>query len=252
MWKDVKLNSKLSERDKCQQMTCLHLQVLLSLLAALLAVSAQVIPPSQNSATSATDNLNTANYYNQNFYAKDESRIRQHSTTFGNNAEGTTDVSSATSDPLPLPAIDPLYLTFPAQHPHFYHIAPYPVYSPFPQYTNTFHNVPIASRFSPHDSVLPYYALPSSGHYSLQPALSVPLPPDTLADLLLNPAIQLLDPTLPQPVFPEPPAQTHHSASNILNSLSAAANPFLASSGSLNSNTAYLTDVLQAVQPVDF
>ena len=223
----------------------------LSLLAALLAVSAQVIPPSQNSATSATDNLNTANYYNQNFYARDESRIRQHSTTFGNNAEGMTDVSTATSDPLPLPAIDPLYPNFPAQHPHYYHIAPYPVYSPVPQYTNTFHNVPIASRFSPHDPLFPYYALSSSGQYSMQPALSVPLPAGTVADLFLNPGIQLIDPTVPQPVYPQPPAQTHHSATNTFNSLSAAANPFLASSGILTDNAAYLKDVLQAVQPID-
>jgi hypothetical protein len=226
------------------------LQVFLSLLAGFLAVSAQIIPPSQNSATSATDNLNTAQYYNQNFYARDESRIRQHSTTFGNNAEGTTDVAAATSDPLPLPAIAPLYLNFPAQHPHFYHIAPYPVYSPFPQYTNTFDNIPIASRFSPHDPLFPYYALPSSGHYPLQPALSLPLPPGTVADLLLNPAIQLIDPTLPQSVYPGPPAQTHHSATNTLNSLSAAANPFLASSSSLIDSTAYLEDMLQAVQPI--
>jgi hypothetical protein len=95
--------------------------------AALLAVSVQVIPPSQNSTTSATDNLNTAHHYNHNFKARDESRIRQHSTTFGNNAEGTTDVATATSDTLPLPVID-----FPAQHPHFCRIAPYPVYSPVP------------------------------------------------------------------------------------------------------------------------
>lgn len=222
----------------------------LSLLSALLAVSAQVIPPSQNSATSATENLNTAHYYNQNFYARDESSIRQHSTTYGNNAEGTTDVATATSDPLQLPAIDPLYTNFPAQHPHLYHIAPYPVYSSVPQYTNTFHNVPIASRFSPQDPLFPYYALPSSSYYYLQPALSVPLPPGTVADPLLNPAIQLLDPTLPQPVYSQPPAQTYLSATNTLNSLSAAANPFLASSGSLTDNTAYLKDVLQAVQPI--
>jgi len=230
--------------------------VFLFLLAALLAVSAQIIPPSQNSATSATENLNTAHYYNQNFYARDESRIRQHSTTFGNNAEGTTDVATATSDPLPLSAIDPLYPNYPAQHPHFYHIAPYPVYSPFSQYTNALYDVPIASRFSPRDPMFPYYALPSSGYYSLQPALSVPFPPGTVADLLLNSAIQLppvqvFEPTLPQPVYPEPPLQTFQSATNSLNSISAAANPFLASSGSLTDNTAYLRDVLQAVLPVD-
>jgi len=67
---------------------------------------------------------------------------------------------------------------------------------------------------------------------------------------LLNPAIQLLDPTLPQPVYLQPPAQTHHSATNTLNSLSAAAKPFLASSGSLTHNTTYLKDVLQAVQTI--
>jgi hypothetical protein len=64
------------------------LQPFLSLLAALLVDSAQVTSPSQNSAPSATDNLNTAHYYNQNFYARDESSNRQHSTSFGNNAEG--------------------------------------------------------------------------------------------------------------------------------------------------------------------
>jgi hypothetical protein len=222
------------------------LQVFLSLLAAVLTVSAQVMPPSQNSATSATDNVNTAHYYNQNFYAKDESKIRQHWTTFSNNAEGTTDVATATSDPLPLPAIDPLYPNFPSQHPQFYHIAPYPVYSPVPEYTNNFHNVPIASRFSPHDPLFPYYVLPSSGHY-LQPAMTLPYTPGTLADLLLNPAIQLLNPALTQPVYPQPPVQTHHSATNTLNSLSAVANPFLASSSSLTDNTAYLKDVLQGV-----
>jgi hypothetical protein len=223
------------------------LQVFLSLLAAILAVSAQVIPPSQNSATSATDNVNTAHYYNQNFYARDESKIRQHSTTFNNNAEGTTDVATATSDPFPLPAIDPFYPNFPSQHPHFYNVAPYPVYSPVPEYANTFQNAPIASRFSPHYPLFPYYSLPSSGYLAVQPALSVPYTPGTVADLLLNPAIQLLDSTLPQPVYPEPSAQTHHSATNTLNSLSAAANPFLASSGSLTDNAAYLKDVLQGV-----
>jgi hypothetical protein len=232
-----------------------HLQLFLSLLAALLAVSAQVIPPIQNSATSVAENLSTAQYYNQNFYSRDESRIRQHSTTFGNNAEGMTDVVTATSNPLPLPAIDPFYTNFPAQLPHFCHIAPYPVYSPVPECTNTFHNVPIASSFSPHYPLSPYYALPSSGYLALQPALSVPHTTGTVADLLLNPAIQLpsvqiLDPTLPQPVYPEPPAQTHHSATNTLNSFSAAANPFLPSSGSLTDNTAYLLDVLQAAQPI--
>jgi hypothetical protein len=79
--------------------------------------------------------------------------------------------------------------------------------------------------------------------------------PGTVTNLLLNPAIQLppvqfLDPILPQPVCPEPSVETHHSATNTLNNLSAAANPFLASSGSLTDNTAYLKDVLQAVQPI--
>ena len=31
--------------------------------------------------------------------------------------------------------------------------------------------------------------------------------------------MQVRDPTLPRPVYPEPPAQTHHSANNTLNSL---------------------------------
>ena len=97
-----------------------------------LAVSAQVIPPSQNSANSATDNLNPAHYYNHNFYARDESSNQPHSTTFGTNAGVMTTVTTGTSDLLPLPAIDPLYPNFPAQLPQFYHIAPYPVYNPVP------------------------------------------------------------------------------------------------------------------------
>jgi hypothetical protein len=64
--------------------------------------------------------------------------------------------------------------------------------------------------------------------------------------------MQVLDPTLLQPVYPDPPAQIHQSATNTLNSLSAATNPFLASSRSLTDNTAYLKDVLSAVQPVAF
>ena len=114
------------------------------------------------STTSATDNLNTAHYYNHNFYAIDESRIWQHSTDF-NNADYTADVNTATSDPFPLPTIYPLYSKPSAQHPHFYHIAPYPVYSQFsihkhlPQGTNCL-------PFLPHYPPFQYYALPSSGH----------------------------------------------------------------------------------------
>jgi hypothetical protein len=88
-----------------------------SLLAALLAVSAHVIPPSQNSTTSATDNLTTSHYYIHNFYARDESKFWQHSTTFGNNVEVTTDVATATSYSLPLPGFDPLYLNIPSKTP---------------------------------------------------------------------------------------------------------------------------------------
>jgi hypothetical protein len=236
------------------------LQVFWSLLAALVAVSAQVLPPSQNSATSASENLNTAHYYNQNFYARDESRVRQHSTTFGNNAEGTTDVATATSDPLPLPAVDPFYPTLPVHHPHFHRIAPYPVYGPAAEYANALNNVPTVSRFSPlyaalADPLFPYYVLPSSGYYALQPALPVPNTRAAVDDPFLNPAIelppvQLIDPTLLQPVYSEPPVQTRHSATNNLNRLSAVANPLLASSGSVTDSTAYLRDVLQGVQPI--
>jgi hypothetical protein len=209
------------------------------------------MPPSQNSATSASENLNTAHYYNQNFYARDESRIRQHSTTFGNNAEGTTDVTTATSDPLPLPAVEPVYPNLPVQHPHFHHTAPYPVYGTAPEYANTFHNVPIVSRFSPlyaalGDSLFPYYVLP---------ALPLSNTRGTADELFLNPAIELppvplIDPTLLQPVYPEPPVQNYHSATNNFNRLSAFANPLLASSGSVADNSAYLKDMLPVVHPI--
>jgi hypothetical protein len=71
------------------------------------AVFPQFIPPPQKSKTSVTDNLNTAHYYNHNFYIRDEYKIRQQSTNFGNKDEDATGVVTTTSDPLPLAAIDP-------------------------------------------------------------------------------------------------------------------------------------------------
>lgn len=68
----------------------------------------------QNSTASATNNLNTVHYYNYNFYARDKSRIRQHSTNFDNNAEGMTEVVTTETDPLPLPVLSLPSLT--SQH----------------------------------------------------------------------------------------------------------------------------------------
>jgi hypothetical protein len=72
-----------------------------------LALFPKFIPPTQKNTNSASCNLNTAHYYNHNFYIRDECRIRQHSKNFGNNDEGATGVATTTSDTLPLAAIDP-------------------------------------------------------------------------------------------------------------------------------------------------
>jgi len=115
----------------------------------------------------------------------------------------------------------------------------------------TSHNVPIASPLYRHYPLFPYYALPSSDHF-LQPALSVSHTPGTFANLLLNPAIQIIDSTLLRAAYPSDPPLSHqhpqqHRSSILLNSLATGANPFLASSISLTDNTAYLKDVLQPI-----
>ena len=71
-----KIELQLSEDVKCHETTWFHLQLFLSLFAAKLTVSTQVIPSKQNSTTSVTDNLKTAHYFNHNVYDRDEYRIR--------------------------------------------------------------------------------------------------------------------------------------------------------------------------------
>ena len=98
------------------------------------------------STNSATDNLNTAHYYNHNFYAIDESRIRQHSTDF-NNADYMADITTATSDPFhcqpfTLSTLNPRHNT---------HTSTTSLLIQFIanfQYTSNFHKVLIPSRFS--------------------------------------------------------------------------------------------------------
>ena len=89
------------------------------------------------------------------------------------------------------------------------------------QYTNTFQNVPIASPFSPHYPLYHYYSKSSSDHNALQPALSVSHKPGTVAVLLLNPAIQILESTLPVPFHPQhqptPPLNHKHPRQPLCN-----------------------------------
>ena len=100
-------------------------------MAALLAVaSADVLShpfiPSQNSASSASETLNAGTLYNQNSYARDDSKIRQHSTILANSAENTKDVATAISEPAHLAAIEtlpPYYLT-PAERLYPYYSLP--------------------------------------------------------------------------------------------------------------------------------
>ena len=100
------------------------------------------------STNSATDNLNTAHYYNHNFYVIDKCRIWQHSTDF-NKADYVADITTDTSDPFPLPTIYPLSTLNPR---HNTHTSTTSLLIPFIanfQYTSTYHKVPFASRFSP-------------------------------------------------------------------------------------------------------
>ena len=158
------------------------------------------------------------------------------------------------SDPLPLPAIDPLNPHHPVQHPHIYRIAPYLFYGLTPDIANTFNNMPISSYFSPvyatlSDPLYPHRAFPDPAYYTLQNALPVSQTNGILEEPLLNPAIelppvQLVDPTLLQPVYADPPTQSHYSATNNFNRLFAAANPYIASSQIVTDNSAYSKDVL--------
>jgi hypothetical protein len=228
------------------------------------AVSAQLLPPSQNSARSASEHLSAGHYYNRNSYAIDESKVRQQTATGANNAEGTRDVATAISGPAPLPPIEPIYpyYTTPAEYPYPVYSAPAEVTNPFYglplEYANPYYSAPAVSYtpfpFAPYgDSLSPYYVVPNPGI----PYVTSPLyqTGSIAAEPLLNPGIEIqpmefVDPTLLQAFYPEFPVQAHYSVTNNFNGVSAAANPVSAGTEIVTDNTAYSKDIglLQALQ----
>jgi hypothetical protein len=233
------------------------LQTILTLGAALVAASAQLVPPSQNSATSTSEHLNAGHYYNRNSYAVDEAKIRQHTATRANNAQVTRDVAAAISGPAPLPPIEPIYPYYstPAEYPYPLYSAPaevtYPFYGLPLEYANPYYSVPTVS-YSPFpyaaygDPLYPYYAVPTPGvPYVASPVYQTG---STAAEPLLNPGIEIepvefVDPTLLEAFYPEFPVQAHYSLTNNFKGVSAAANPVSAGTEILTDNTAYSKDI---------
>jgi hypothetical protein len=221
------------------------------------AVSAQLLPPSLNRATSASDHLNAGHYYNRNSYAIDESRIRQHTATGANRADGTRDVAAAISAPAPLPPIEPIYPYYstPAEYPYPLYSAPaevtYPFYGLPLEYANPYYSVPTLP-YTPFpfaaysDPLSPYYVVPTPGiPYVASPFYQTG---NIATDPLLNPGIEIqpvefVDPTLLQAFYPEFPVQAHYSATNNFKGVSAAANPVSAGTEIVTDNTAYSKDI---------
>jgi hypothetical protein len=241
-----------------------HLQTLLSLCAALVAVSAQLVPLSQNSASTASEHLHSGHYNNRKSYAVDESKIRKHTVTGANNAEGSRDVTGAISDPTSLPPIEPIYpyYSIPAEFPYSFYSAPaevtYPFYGLPLEYANPYYSVPAASYFQiPYaaydDFLYPYYTVPTPGYYGYQqrvPYIASPLNPrgSLIAEPLLNPGSEIqpaefVDPTLLRAFYPEFPVHAHYSVTNNFKGVSAAANPISAGAEIVSDNTAYSKDI---------
>ncbi|KAJ9595975.1 hypothetical protein L9F63_012868 [Diploptera punctata] len=147
--------------------------VLLAVAAVLAVTSADPFPPNQNVASSASESLNAGSLYNHNSYARDDSKIRQLSTTLTNSGESTRDVATAISEPAHLAAIEalPSYYPTPAErlYPYYKHpavervvpILPQPVVEQvvplFPQ-PSVEHVVPIYNP--PAEIAYPYVGLP--------------------------------------------------------------------------------------------
>lgn len=249
-----------------------------------MAVSAQVVPPSQNSAISGSENLSAGHYYNWNSYARDESKIRQQTTTIANNAEGTRDVAAAISEPVPLSPIEPIspyYLT-PVELLYPYYSTPaeitYPFYGLPLEYANPYYGIPVDQGYygfpagvptvpyyaPPYtayaDSLYPYYGVPTPGYYDYQHGIPYITSPVFQAggiatEPLLNPSIELppvefVDPILLQALYPGFPVQTHNSANNNFKSVTAVANPVSAASEIVADNIVHSKDVLPIIQPL--
>jgi hypothetical protein len=136
----------------------------------------EVVHPSQNSATSAPENLNTGHYYSQTWYVRDESKIRQHAITTANDAEGNRDVATAIPEPVQITPIEPTHPYHPVPventRPHYSTPAEltYPFYSLPLEYGNSYYSVPTVPHFTaPYttydDPLYPYYGLPTPGYY---------------------------------------------------------------------------------------
>lgn len=92
-----------------------------SFLCTLAIASCVPLLPSYNTATSLAEKATSGNYYNQDSYAKDVSRIRHVSTTLLNKADSANDFAVALSQPVAvqniveplIPIIDPAAIVDP-------------------------------------------------------------------------------------------------------------------------------------------
>jgi hypothetical protein len=90
-------------------------QVVSSFLCTLAIASCVPVFPSYNTASSLAERARSANYYNQDSYAKDSSRIRHVSSTLLGKADSANDFAVALSQPVALqnvvepliPVVDP-------------------------------------------------------------------------------------------------------------------------------------------------
>lgn len=236
-----------------------------------MVVSTEVVHPSQNSASSGSQNLKTGHYYSQNAYARDESNVRQHTITTANNAEGTRDAATAIFEPVQVSPIEPLhpYYSVPVELTYPYHSTPAEVTNPLfglpLEYTTPHYSAPTVPYLYPPytadgDPLYPYYGLPTPGYYEYQHEIPYIASPFYQAGYItaeptISPKIEIkpvgfVDPTLLQPIYPEFPFQTHYSANNNFKGVSAVANPVAAESQIVTDNTAYSKKVLPVVEPI--
>jgi hypothetical protein len=97
------------------------LQVVSSFLCTLAIASCVPVLPSYNTASSLAEKARSANYYNQDSYAKDASRIRHVSTTLLGKTDSANDLAVALSQPVPvqnvveplIPVVDPAAIAGP-------------------------------------------------------------------------------------------------------------------------------------------
>ncbi|PSN43840.1 hypothetical protein C0J52_10081 [Blattella germanica] len=269
--------------------------VLITLAAILTVTSSYVLKqphiPNQNSATSTSENQSAGSIFSQNSYARDDSKIRHHSTTFTSNAANSRDVATAISEPAYFPEIEPIhphslipteslypYLGFPSENNPFYSqsvdfFSPYmssPVESSY-LYADEHGNYPSNSPSSvpsiglPAETIYSFYPAPHSNLYEAQP-ISYSIPSiggplhqfgNIFGETFTVPAVEVspmeyVDTTILEAFYPELPIQTHVSTNNKLKTAFASANPKSARSDAVTDNNMISKNSFSILAPKKF